>query len=76
MEKEICKISISAGSPAETYVFYENETIKKISDQEYLDSENSEWLEAGKISKMNKDRIIRNCPEECKERIMLILDYP
>ncbi|MFC3159101.1 hypothetical protein SAMN05443633_10312 [Chryseobacterium arachidis] len=75
MEKEICTISIS-GSPGDAYTFFENETIKKNYDEESLSNDFSEWLEPQQISKQNKDKLIRNCPEEFKERIMLILDYP
>ncbi|MFY7814099.1 hypothetical protein SAMN05421846_101497 [Chryseobacterium taeanense] len=76
MEKEICKVSISTSFLGDEYTFYENDKIKRVYDNNSLSSDVTEWLEAKQISKQNKDKIIRKCPEEFKERIMLILDYP
>lgn len=76
MEKEICKVSISSSFLGDEYTFYENDKIKRVYDNNSLSSDVTEWLEAKQISKQNKDKIIRNCPEEFKERVMLILDYP
>ncbi|WP_374461736.1 hypothetical protein [Chryseobacterium taeanense] len=76
MEKEICKVSISTSFLGDEYTFYENDKIKRVYDNNSLSSDVTEWLEPKQISKQNKDKIIRKCPEEFKERVMLILDYP
>lgn len=76
MEKEICTISITTNWLGDQYTFYEDNTIKRIFDNNSLNSDVTEWLEPSQISKQNKDKLIKNCPEEFKERIMLILDYP
>ncbi|MCJ7933038.1 MAG: hypothetical protein MUW56_05220 [Chryseobacterium sp.] len=76
MEKEICKISISTNSLNDDYIFYDNGTIKRIYDNHSLSSDVTEWLEPGQISKQSKDKLIKNCPEELKEKIMHFLDYP
>ncbi|PKF74285.1 hypothetical protein CW752_10185 [Chryseobacterium sp. PMSZPI] len=76
MMEEICRISISGNWLADEYIFYENHTIKRIYDTHSLNSNNVEWLEPQQISKQNKDKLIRACPEEFKEQIMQILDYP
>ncbi len=76
MEKEICKISISSGFLGDEYTFYENNKIKRVYDNNSLSSDVTEWLEPRQISKLKKDKIIKKCPEELKETIMIILDYP
>jgi hypothetical protein len=76
MEKEICTISIATNWLGDDYIFYENHTIKRVYDNHSLNSNKTEWLESKEISKQNKDRLIKACPEEFKERIMQILDYP
>ncbi|WET00174.1 MULTISPECIES: hypothetical protein [Chryseobacterium] len=76
MEKEICKISIASSWLGDEYIFYENHKIKRVFDNHSLNSNKVEWLEPGQISKQNKDKLVRSCPEEFKERIMQILDYP
>ncbi len=76
MEKEICTISITSSWLGDAYTFYEDDKIKRVYDNNSLSSDVTEWLEPKQISKQNKDKLIRNCPEEFKERIMLILDYP
>lgn len=76
MEKEICTISITTNWLGDQYTFYEDNTIKRIYDNNSLSSDVTEWLEPKQISKQNKDKLVRNCPEEFKERVMLILDYP
>jgi hypothetical protein len=76
MEKEICTISITTNWLGDEYTFYEDETIKRAYDNNSLSSDVTEWLEPKQISKQNKDKLVKNCPEEFKERIMLILDYP
>lgn len=76
MEKEICTISISATWLTDEYTFYENHKIKRVFDNNSLSSDVTEWLEAPQISKNNKDKLIKKCPEEFKEKIMQILDYP
>lgn len=76
MENEICKISISTNWLGDEYIFYEDDKIKRVYDSNSLSSNNTEWVEPKQISKHNKDKIIKNCPEEFKERIMMILDYP
>lgn len=76
MEKEICTISIATTWLGDKYTFYNDNTIKRVYDNNSLSSDVSEWLEASQISKQNKDKLIKNCPEEFKERVMQILDYP
>jgi len=76
MEKEICTISIDTTWLGDTYTFYDDNKIKRVYDNNSLSSDVSEWLEAEQISKQNKDKLIKNCPEEFKERVMQILDYP
>ncbi|MCA6069069.1 hypothetical protein JI747_018030 [Chryseobacterium sp. RG1] len=74
MEKEICTITLT-GDQAEQYTFYNDNTIKKVENH---NDHNPliEWLSPNQINKHNKDRIIRNCPEDVKEIVMQILDYP
>lgn len=76
MEKEICKISIASSWLGDEYFFYENRTIKRVYDNHSLNSNKIEWLESKQISKQNKDKLVKGCPEEFKEQIMQILDYP
>ncbi|SEV93827.1 hypothetical protein SAMN05421841_0283 [Chryseobacterium wanjuense] len=76
MEKEICTISITTNWLGDEYTFYEDDRIKRVYDNNSLSSDVTEWLEPNQISKQNKDKLVKNCPEEFKERIMLILDYP
>jgi len=76
MEKEICTISITSNWLGDEYTFYEDDKIKRIFDNNSLSSGVMEWLEASQINKQTKDKLIRNCPEECKEKVMQILDYP
>ncbi|ASW76130.1 hypothetical protein IQ37_06005 [Chryseobacterium piperi] len=76
MEKKICKIDITNKSLSDIYTFYENQKIKRVYDSNSLRTGIIEWLEADQISHQSKDRLIKNCPEELKERIMLILNYP
>ncbi|MDR4952362.1 hypothetical protein REB14_09280 [Chryseobacterium sp. ES2] len=76
MEKEICTISIATNWLGDEYIFYENHTIKRVYDSHSLNSNKSEWLDPKEISKQNKDKLVKACPEEFKEQIMQILDYP
>jgi hypothetical protein len=76
MEKEICTISITTNWLNDQYTFYEDNTIKRTYDNNSLSSDVTEWLEPAQINKQNKDKLIKNCPENFKERIMLLLDYP
>lgn len=76
MEKEICTISIATNWLGDNYIFYENHTIKRVYDNHSLNFNKIEWLDPQEISKQNKDRLIKACPEEFKEQIMQILDYP
>ncbi|GEN76193.1 hypothetical protein [Chryseobacterium hagamense] len=76
MEKEICTISIANNWLDDAYTFYEDHKIKRTYDNNSLSSDKTEWLEPKQISKQNKDKLIKNCPEEFKETVMLILDYP
>lgn len=76
MEKEICTISIASTWLGDEYTFYEDHKIKRVYDNHSLSSNRTEWLEAHQISKHNKDKLIKNCPEEFKEQVMQILDYP
>ncbi|MCS3531399.1 hypothetical protein [Chryseobacterium sp. JUb7] len=76
MEKEICKISIANNWRNDEYTFYENNKVKRFFDNNSLSSDVTEWLDPSTISKQNKDRLIKKCPEEFKEKIMQILDYP
>ncbi|SIQ22129.1 hypothetical protein SAMN05880574_10820 [Chryseobacterium sp. RU37D] len=76
MEKEICTISITTNWLGDAYTFFEDNRIKRVYDNNSLSSDVIEWLDPKQISKQNKDKLVRNCPEEFKERIMLILDYP
>lgn len=74
MEKEICTITLTGEQP-EQYIFYSNNTIKKVESTDNPNQQ-TEWLEPSQINKHNKDRIIRSCPEDVKEVVMQILDYP
>jgi hypothetical protein len=76
MEKEICTISITSSWLGDEYTFYEDNKIKRIFDNNSLSSNVIEWLEAYQINKQTKDKLVKNCPEECKEKVMQILDYP
>ncbi|KPE49871.1 hypothetical protein [Chryseobacterium indologenes] len=76
MEKKICTISIVSDWLGDEYTFYEDHKIKRDYDNHSLNSHQTEWLEPQQISKQNKDKLIRSCPEEHKEQVMLILDYP
>jgi hypothetical protein len=76
MKKEICTISITNNWLGDEYTFYEDDKIKRIFDNNSLNSDVTEWLEAYQINKQTKDKLIRNCPEELKEKVMQILDYP
>ncbi|MBV8328616.1 hypothetical protein [Chryseobacterium sp.] len=76
MEKEICTISIASNWLTDEYIFYENDTIKRIYDNHSMSSNVSEWVTPEQISEQNKDKLIKNCPEDLKERIMHILNYP
>ncbi|CAM3030388.1 hypothetical protein CHFL109739_13660 [Chryseobacterium flavum] len=76
MENEICRISIATGWLDDEYIFYENGTIKRKYDNDSQHLNLSEWLKPAQISKQNKDKLIKKCPEELKEYIMQILDYP
>jgi len=74
MEKEICTITLT-GDQAEQYTFYSDNTIKKVEPSTHPNPL-TEWLTPSQINKHNKDRIIRSCPEDVKEIVMQILDYP
>ncbi|MDR6463047.1 hypothetical protein [Chryseobacterium sediminis] len=76
MEKEICKISIANNWLGDEYIFYENNTIKRVYDHHSLSSNKTEWVTQKEISKQSKDKLVKSCPEEFKEQIMQILDYP
>ncbi|BAP33058.1 uncharacterized protein CHSO_4021 [Chryseobacterium sp. StRB126] len=76
MKKEICTISVSSNWLGDDYIFYEDHTIKRVYDNHSLNSNKTEWLEPHQINKQNKDKLIRACPEEFKEQIMHLLDYP
>lgn len=76
MENEICTVSIANNWLGDAYTFYEDHKIKRTYDNNSLSSDKKEWLEPKQISKQNKDKLVKNCPEEFKETIMLILDYP
>ncbi|MEI7488770.1 MAG: hypothetical protein WCJ72_15455 [Chryseobacterium sp.] len=76
MEKEICTINIATASLGDMYTFYSDGTIKRVYDNNSLSTDVTEWLDATKINKQNKDKLIKNCPEEFKESVMQILDYP
>ncbi len=76
MENEICTVSIANNWLGDAYTFYEDHKIKRTYDNNSLSSDKTEWLEPKQISKQNKDKLVKNCPEEFKETIMLILDYP
>ncbi|WP_326984875.1 hypothetical protein VUJ46_10205 [Chryseobacterium sp. MYb264] len=76
MKNKICEISISKDWLVDTYIFYENQTIKRVFADNSLNHKLTRWLEPKQISKTIKDQLIRKCPEELKEKIMLILDYP
>jgi hypothetical protein len=55
------------------YTFYEDHTIKRVYDNHSLNSNKTEWLEPQQISKQNKDKLIRECPEELKNRLCRFL---
>jgi uncharacterized Fe-S cluster protein YjdI len=74
MEKEICTITLT-GDQAEQYTFYSDNTIRKV-ETSINPNPPTEWLTPSQINKYNKDRIIRSCPEDVKEIVMQILDYP
>lgn len=76
MKKEICTISVSSNWLGDEYTFYEDHTIKRVYDSHSLNSNKIEWLEPHQISKQNKDKLVKECPEEFKEQIMHLLDYP
>lgn len=76
MEKEICTISITNNSLGDNYTFYEDQTIKRNYDSNSQHLDITEWLTNDQISHQSKDKIVKNCPEELKEKIMLILNYP
>lgn len=76
MAKEICTINITNNSLRDVYTFYQDNTIKRNYDRASNHLDITEWLEADQISHQSKDRLIKNCPEELKEKIMYILDYP
>ncbi|WP_415328690.1 hypothetical protein [Chryseobacterium sp. MMS23-Vi53] len=76
MEKEICTISITNNWLTDEYTFYEDDRIKRNFDNNSLSSDVTEWLKPNQINKQNKDRLVKNCPEELKEKVMHILDYP
>lgn len=74
MENEICTITLTGDQP-EQYTFYSDNSIKKIDNTDHQ-KPLIEWLNPKQINKHNKDRIIRSCPEDVKEIVMQILDYP
>ncbi|RXM37925.1 hypothetical protein BOQ62_19705 [Chryseobacterium sp. CH21] len=76
MEKEICTISVANNWLGDEYIFYDNNTIKRVYDTHSLNSDKTEWIAPQSINKHTKDKLIRACPEECKEQVMQILDYP
>jgi hypothetical protein len=76
MEKEICTISIASTWLGDEYTFYEDQKIRRVYDNHSLSANRTEWLQPHEISKHNKDKLIKNCPEEFKEQVMHILDYP
>lgn len=77
MEKEICTISIASTWLGDAYTFYEDERrIKRVYDNHSLNANRTEWLEPHQISKQIKDKLVKSCPEEFKEQVMHILDYP
>jgi len=76
MEKEICTIKIASTWLGDEYTFYEDQKIKRVYDNHSLSANRTEWLQPNEISKQNKDKLIKNCPEEFKEQVMHILDYP
>lgn len=76
MEKELCTISIANNRLSDEYIFYDDNTIKKVCDNHSLTSNKTEWIVSKSINKQTKDKLIRSCPEEFKEQVMQILDYP
>ncbi|MCT2409571.1 hypothetical protein NZD88_18620 [Chryseobacterium antibioticum] len=76
MGEKICTISIASNWLGDEYTFYEDHTIKRVYDNHSLSANRTEWLEPHQISKQNKDKLVKSCPEEFKEQVMQILDYP
>jgi len=64
MENEICTVSIANNWLGDAYTFYEDHKIKRTYDNNSLSSDKTEWLEPKQISKQNKDKLVKNCPEE------------
>ncbi|MDQ1095090.1 MULTISPECIES: hypothetical protein [Chryseobacterium] len=72
-DHEICSIIISENDFSYEYTFYEDGIIRLTCLKE---DGTTEWIKKEQISTRNKDRLVRLCPEEQKEKVMLILNYP
>jgi len=72
-DHKICSIILPENDFSDKYTFYKNGKIERVRLEE---GKKKERITKEQISTRNKDRLIRLCPENDKEKVMLVLDYP
>lgn len=72
-DHKICSIILPENDFSDEYTFYKNGKIEWVRLE---GGEKKERITKEQISTRNKDRLIRLCPENDKEKVMLVLDYP
>lgn len=72
-DHKICSITLPENDFSDEYTFYENGKIERVRLEE---GEKKQQINKEQITTRNKDRLIRLCPEDDKEKVMLVLDYP
>jgi hypothetical protein len=71
--KEIVTISVPNGELDNDYTFFEDGKIRHNYDQSVYKSNLETWLNPGNISDKEKEKILKECPQQFKAKITAIL---
>jgi hypothetical protein len=73
MSKEIVTISVPKGELDNDYTFYEDGKIHHVYDQSIYKPNLEAWITARNISPADREKILKECPQEHKSKIAAIL---
>ena len=73
MSKEIITISVPKGDLDNDYTFYEDGKIHHVYDQSIYKPNLEAWITARAISPADREKILKECPQEHKSKIAAIL---
>ena len=73
MSKEIVTISVPKGELDNDYTFYEDGKIHHVYDQSVYKPNLQAWINARDISPADREKILKECPQDHKSKIAAIL---